>query len=170
MRELRYTPFRRARSCAVVPGVATSNAPAVDRYYDPATDQFLSVDPELAETGQAYAFTGDDPLNRTDPLGLESEKTLSKQEQDLLNESTNGRTLKDGKALTPAQRRVWNSANQKRIFNEKSRRTNSQCSKENQQCVQSAYSNTPFLTRHLGLDRRRRTRASRRSRMCLWST
>jgi RHS repeat-associated protein len=41
-----------------------------DRYYDPSTDQFLSVDPDLAETGQPYAFTGDDPLNATDPLGL----------------------------------------------------------------------------------------------------
>jgi hypothetical protein len=41
-----------------------------DRYYDPATDQFLSVDPDLAETGQPYVFTGDDPLNATDPLGL----------------------------------------------------------------------------------------------------
>ena len=36
------------------------------------TDQFLSVDPDLAETGQPYAFTGDDPLNATDPLGLSS--------------------------------------------------------------------------------------------------
>jgi hypothetical protein len=32
----------------------------------------LSVDPDLAETGQPYAFTGDDPLNATDPLGLAS--------------------------------------------------------------------------------------------------
>jgi RHS repeat-associated protein len=42
----------------------------IDRYYDPTTDQFLSVDPDVAETGQPYAFTGDDPLNATDPLGL----------------------------------------------------------------------------------------------------
>jgi hypothetical protein len=28
------------------------------------------VDPDVAETGQPYAFTGDDPLNSTDPLGL----------------------------------------------------------------------------------------------------
>ncbi len=42
----------------------------VGRYYDPSTDQFLSVDPDVAETGQPYAFTGDDPLNATDPLGL----------------------------------------------------------------------------------------------------
>jgi RHS repeat-associated protein len=41
----------------------------IDRYYDPSTDQFLSVDPDVAETGQPYAFTGDDPLNETDPLG-----------------------------------------------------------------------------------------------------
>jgi RHS repeat-associated protein len=42
----------------------------IDRYYDPATDQFLSVDPLVSQTGQPYAFTGDDPLNATDPLGL----------------------------------------------------------------------------------------------------
>jgi hypothetical protein len=30
----------------------------------------LSVDPDVAETRQPYAFTGDDPLNATDPLGL----------------------------------------------------------------------------------------------------
>jgi RHS repeat-associated protein len=42
----------------------------IGRYYDPATDQFLSVDPDVAETMQPYAFTGDDPLNATDPLGL----------------------------------------------------------------------------------------------------
>jgi hypothetical protein len=42
----------------------------VGRYYDPATDQFLSVDPLVAETGQPYAFTEDDPLNATDPTGM----------------------------------------------------------------------------------------------------
>jgi hypothetical protein len=42
----------------------------IDRYYDPATDQFLSVDPDVAETGQPYVFTGDDPVNGSDPLGL----------------------------------------------------------------------------------------------------
>ncbi len=41
----------------------------IDRYYDPSTDQFMSVDPDVMETGQPYAFTGDDPLNATDPLG-----------------------------------------------------------------------------------------------------
>jgi hypothetical protein len=30
----------------------------------------MSVDPDVAETGQPYAAFGDDPLNATDPLGL----------------------------------------------------------------------------------------------------
>jgi hypothetical protein len=41
-----------------------------NRYYDPTTEQFLSIDPDVAETGQPYAFTGDDPLSGSDPLGL----------------------------------------------------------------------------------------------------
>ncbi len=42
----------------------------INRYYDPATDQFLSVDPMVATTNQPYVFTNDNPLNATDPLGL----------------------------------------------------------------------------------------------------
>jgi hypothetical protein len=42
----------------------------VNRYYDPTTDQFLSIDPDVATTDQPYVFTNDDPLNASDPLGL----------------------------------------------------------------------------------------------------
>jgi hypothetical protein len=42
----------------------------VGRYYDPATSQFLSIDPLVGVTDQPYAFTADDPLNFSDPLGL----------------------------------------------------------------------------------------------------
>jgi len=42
----------------------------INRYYDPSTDQFLSIDPAVASTGQAYAFVNDNPLNSTDPLGM----------------------------------------------------------------------------------------------------
>jgi hypothetical protein len=35
----------------------------VNRYYDPATDQFLSIDPDVDETDQPYSFVGDNPLN-----------------------------------------------------------------------------------------------------------
>ena len=36
----------------------------------PEHGQFLNVDPLVDETGEAYAYTGDDPVNETDPLGL----------------------------------------------------------------------------------------------------
>jgi RHS repeat-associated protein len=42
----------------------------INRYYDPATGQFISVDPDVGQTGQPYAYTGGDPVNATDPLGL----------------------------------------------------------------------------------------------------
>jgi RHS repeat-associated protein len=41
----------------------------VARYYDPSTQQWMSVDPDVAATGQPYAFTGADPINAMDPLG-----------------------------------------------------------------------------------------------------
>lgn len=40
------------------------------RYYDPATAQFLTIDPELATTRQPYAYVDDNPLNGIDPTGL----------------------------------------------------------------------------------------------------
>jgi hypothetical protein len=47
-----------------------SSACSINRYYDPSTDQFLSVDPDVQETDQPYAFVNDDPLNAEDPLGM----------------------------------------------------------------------------------------------------
>jgi hypothetical protein len=41
----------------------------VGRYYDPATGQFLSVDPMVDETLEAYVYAGDDPVDSTDPIG-----------------------------------------------------------------------------------------------------
>jgi hypothetical protein len=43
---------------------------SINRYYDPTTDEFLSIDPDVAQTDQPYVFTNDDPLNAEDPLGL----------------------------------------------------------------------------------------------------
>jgi hypothetical protein len=39
------------------------------RYYDPATAQFLTVDPDLAKTLSPYGYAGGDPLNAADPTG-----------------------------------------------------------------------------------------------------
>jgi RHS repeat-associated protein len=41
-----------------------------DRWYDPTTGQFISVDPLEAQTGQPYSYADDDPINETDPSGL----------------------------------------------------------------------------------------------------
>lgn len=40
------------------------------RWYDPATGQFLSVDPLVAQTGLPYSYAGDNPVNEGDPSGL----------------------------------------------------------------------------------------------------
>jgi RHS repeat-associated protein len=42
------------------------------RYYDPATAQFLTVDPLVAVTLTPYGYVAGDPLNRADPSGLYS--------------------------------------------------------------------------------------------------
>jgi RHS repeat-associated protein len=43
----------------------------VNRYYDPATGQFLTRDPLVAITGSAYGYAGDNPTNNVDPSGLD---------------------------------------------------------------------------------------------------
>ena len=47
------------------------------RDYDPKTGQFLTVDPALDSTHQPYAYTGNNPLQRTDPLGLSAQEVLN---------------------------------------------------------------------------------------------
>jgi RHS repeat-associated protein len=40
------------------------------RVYDPETAQFMSVDPLVDTTGEAYGYAGQNPVNREDPSGL----------------------------------------------------------------------------------------------------
>ena len=42
----------------------------VERYYDPTTGQFLTVDPAVSLTQAPYSYANDDPVNESDPLGL----------------------------------------------------------------------------------------------------
>ena len=42
------------------------------RVYDPATAQFLNVDPAVSLTGAPYSYAEDNPLNRSDNTGLSS--------------------------------------------------------------------------------------------------
>ena len=54
--------------CRTVPSAL--KAPSlVNRYYDPGTGQFLTVDPMVDETGQPYSYAGGDPVNGSDPSG-----------------------------------------------------------------------------------------------------
>jgi RHS repeat-associated protein len=42
------------------------------RYYDPSTQQFLTVDPvSAATTQQPYSYAGGNPTNAADPMGLD---------------------------------------------------------------------------------------------------
>jgi RHS repeat-associated protein len=41
-----------------------------NRYYDPLTAQFTTVDPDEQTSSSAYGYVSDDPLNDIDPLGL----------------------------------------------------------------------------------------------------
>jgi len=43
---------------------------SINRYYDAATGQFISVDPMVESTGNPFAYTSDNPIISTDPLGL----------------------------------------------------------------------------------------------------
>jgi RHS repeat-associated protein len=62
---LAYTPFGFAGGYTD----PTGEVYLVNRYYDPLTGQFLSVDPLVAVTEQPYVYTAGNPVNRTDPLG-----------------------------------------------------------------------------------------------------
>ena len=42
----------------------------INRYYDPSTGQFASVDLMVNQTNQPYLYAGDDPVNGVDPMGL----------------------------------------------------------------------------------------------------
>lgn len=42
----------------------------INRYYDPTTGQFISVDPIDSLTAKPYAYADGNPINNNDPLGL----------------------------------------------------------------------------------------------------
>jgi uncharacterized protein RhaS with RHS repeats len=43
---------------------------AINRYYDPATGSFTSIDPDVERSGGAYVYASDDPVTISDPSGL----------------------------------------------------------------------------------------------------
>jgi hypothetical protein len=61
---------RRPRRCHHRPGGGPVGHDAVGRCYDPATGQFLSVDPKVEQTLEAFEYAGGDPVSETDPSGM----------------------------------------------------------------------------------------------------
>jgi hypothetical protein len=51
-------------------GDSTPGSGSVRRYYDPATGQFISLDPAVDLTEAPYAYVNGDPVDGTDQLGL----------------------------------------------------------------------------------------------------
>lgn len=51
----------------------------VNRYYDPATAQFISVDPLVSMTGEPFSYAGDDPVNESDPSGMSGDALADEQ-------------------------------------------------------------------------------------------
>ena len=66
-----HAPPVRARAHRVGLTAASGQHPTGHvRFYDPAIQQFLSGDPDVAETGPLYLLTGDDSLNAADAIGI----------------------------------------------------------------------------------------------------
>jgi len=61
-----YTPFGFAGAYTDPTGLLY----LINRYYDPTTGQFISVDPDLAQTQAPYAYADGNPVTGTDPAGL----------------------------------------------------------------------------------------------------
>lgn len=43
----------------------------INRMYDPSSGQFTSIDPKATQTRTPYTYTANNPVNRTDPTGLD---------------------------------------------------------------------------------------------------
>jgi len=62
--------LRRWARCRAHPRESATDGYPDGRYYDPATSQFLSVDPLVNITQQPYNYADDNPANLSDPNGL----------------------------------------------------------------------------------------------------
>ena len=68
----RIARFRRSPACRRLRSRECTSGVKVARYYDPATAQFLTRDPLTSQTRSPYGYVGGDPLDATDPTGLNS--------------------------------------------------------------------------------------------------
>jgi RHS repeat-associated protein len=64
-----YTPFGYAGAYTDPTGLIY----LLDRYYDPVTGQFISVDPDVGQTQDSYGYAAGNPVDTIDPTGAEQE-------------------------------------------------------------------------------------------------
>ncbi len=69
------------------------------RVYDPATAQFLTVDPQVKATRAAYNYASDNPANRADPTGLESACETPAEKRELEREERRQTTEEEEAAV-----------------------------------------------------------------------
>ncbi|HTA03119.1 MAG TPA: RHS repeat-associated core domain-containing protein, partial [Streptosporangiaceae bacterium] len=67
----------------------------MNRYYDPQTGQFTSIDPDISQTLQPYQYAYGNPVNLTDPSGLKVGNSVGQYHCALLT-SVNSSTMKRG--------------------------------------------------------------------------
>ena len=115
---------RRVRQCSRRWRGALSAPAVVDRYYDPQTGQFLSVDPLIEQTEQAYIYVNDNPVNGTDPTGLAPKPPrLSPAEEHAIEEKKAGRDY-DHKLFNGAQKKLREGGKYKGEVNVQKRQSN----------------------------------------------
>jgi RHS repeat-associated protein len=69
------------------------------RYYDPSLERFLSEDPAgMSDGPNLYGYVGNNPINWTDPFGLERK---NRRLQDCVRDLSNGGSVKGGLNLNP---------------------------------------------------------------------
>ena len=79
------------------------------RVYDPATAQFLSVDPMVGQTHAPYNYAEDSPLNEADPTGLAKGSKASRLLQLLRTTVSSREGVQHGiEGITHGLESVWN--------------------------------------------------------------
>ena len=90
--------------CVLHRGRETEIASLVHRYYDPVTEQFLSVDPTINLTDQPYDYVGGDPINQSDRSGLSPKVTFAQ-----LKKMARSVPIKCGPARNAALNNYWSA-------------------------------------------------------------
>jgi RHS repeat-associated protein len=103
-----YNPYGQCISCTVKTAFGFEDGYTdpnglmylVNRYYDPSTDRFISVDPLVSATGQPFSYADDDPVNGSDPSGLWGWNPFADAEQVVHDQESFADTVRHDAAAT----------------------------------------------------------------------